>query len=133
MSGLEDARYLLAATLSAGLGGLTVYAYQPPQPVPPCAVVLAGGDYLPPTGPAVTACSFQVNVTVRLIAATHDPEGALSELDGYLDRALTALAPVARWSRVDTGTARDIAGTTWLTADIAVTYPAERAAPARRP
>jgi hypothetical protein len=125
MSGLEDARYLLAVTLQEGLGGVTVYPYQPPQPVPPCAIILAGGDYLPPTGAGLTACSYQVAVTVRLIAATHEPEAALAELDSLVDRALTALG---RWVRVDTGIARDIAGTTWLTADIAVTYTADRAA-----
>jgi hypothetical protein len=122
---LEDSRYLLAAQLAERLPALTVYPYPPPQPVPPCVMVLPGNDYLPPAGPAVTVCSYQVNVIVRLVAGTHEAEGAWAELDAMLDAALTALG---RWLRVDTGISRDIAGTTWLTADISISYPAERAA-----
>lgn len=66
-------------------------------------------------------------VTIRLVAGIHEAEGAWAELDSYVDATLAALG---RWTRVDTGVSRDIAGTTWLTADVAVTYPAERAAPA---
>jgi hypothetical protein len=126
MSGLEDARYLLAAQLTergTWPPGFTVYPFPPPQPVPPCAMVLPGADYLPAAGPGLTSCSFVVSAVVRLVAATHEPEGAWAELDRYLDSALAALG---RWVRVDTGVARDIAGTTWLTADVAVSYPAAR-------
>lgn len=122
---LEDSRYLLAAQLAERLPGLEVYPYPPPQPVPPCVMVLPGNDYLPASGPGLTACSYHVNVIVRLVAATHEAEGAWAELDGMLDAALSALG---RWARVDTGISRDIAGTTWLTADISISYPAERAA-----
>lgn len=131
MSGLEDARYLVAQQLTERgpwPPGFTVYAYPPAQPVPPCAMILPGPDYLP-AGPGLTPCAYAVAVVVRLVAATHEPEAAWAELDALIDAAAAALG---RWSRVDTGIARDIAGTTWLTADIAVTYPAERAAPAHR-
>lgn len=124
---LEDSRYLLAAQLAERLPALEVYPYPPPQPVPPCAMVLPGNDYLPPSGPGLTACSYHVNVIVRLVAATHEAEGAWNELDAMLEQVLTA---VGRWVRVDTGISRDIAGTTWLTADISISYPAERAATA---
>jgi hypothetical protein len=132
VSGLEDARYLLAQQLTERgpwPPGFTVYAYPPPQPVPPCAMVLPGPDYLPTTSPGLTSCAYVVAAVVRLVAATHEAEAAWSELDALIDAAAAALG---RWARVDTGIARDIAGTTWLTADIAITYPAERAAPAHR-
>jgi hypothetical protein len=84
-------------------------------------VVLPGPDYLPAAG--LTPCAFGVAVVVRLMAATHEPEAAWNELDGLVE---TAAAALGRWVRVDTGVARDVAGTTWLTADYSVTYTAER-------
>lgn len=128
---LEDARYQLADQLRERGSWptlFTVYPYPPPQPVPPCAMILPGSDYLP-GGAGLTPCAYLVAVTVRLVAATHEPEAAWAELDGLIDAAAAALG---RWARVDTGIARDIAGTTWLTADFAITYPAERATPAQR-
>jgi hypothetical protein len=133
MGTLSEARHAVAAVLEAGFAALptfTVYPSPPPQPVPPCAMILPGNDYLPPAvaysghqGP--TACAYTVAVIVRLVTDVHEPSGAFDALDDLVE---TALATLGRWGRVDTGLSRDIAGTSWLTADIHVTYTAERAA-----
>jgi hypothetical protein len=126
VSPLADARHALAALLSdafASRPAVTVYAAPPPQPVPPCAVISPGYDYIPP-GP-VTACTMNVSVVVRLVTAIHEPAAAFDDLDELIGLALVELG---RWAKVDAGIARDIAGTTWLTADITVTYTADRRA-----
>lgn len=133
MGYLVDARHGAAAALEAAFAatpGFTVYPSPPPSPVPPCAMILPGNDYLPPPVPysgrqGPTPCSFTVAAVVRLVTDVHTPADAYDDLDDLVE---TALAALGRWQRVDTGLARDIAGTTYLTADIHVTYTADRPA-----
>lgn len=113
---LSAARGALAADLAAKMGraDLAVYPAPPPSFTPPAVWIVPTGQYLAP----FTGCGYAVTVLLRFVTAVHETDGAYDDLDNLLEAAIPV---VGRFLNVDIAS-RDLAGSTFMTADATVTY-----------